>query len=42
MSGLIPRAPTGSEWSRSKSPAIGERDVVPLQEVLKDLDQKAG
>ena len=42
MSGLIPRAPTGSEWNRSKSPGVGERDVVPLHEVLRDLDIKAG
>lgn len=40
ISGLIPRAPTGSEWSRSKSP-VGNSDTVQIHDVLRDLDQKA-
>ena len=37
--GLIPRAPTGSDWARSGK---GDRNSVGLAEILKDLDRQAG
>lgn len=40
-SGLIPRAPTGSEWSRSNKDKDDGTSVC-LSEILKDLDRQAG
>lgn len=37
--GLIPRAPTGSDWGRSNP---DDSEVVGLTEMLKDLDRQAG
>jgi len=47
VSRLIPRAPTSSEWSPSKPHHITEQrgsdsDIPRYQEVLRDLDKKAG
>ena len=39
--GFIPRAPTGSEWSRSRKIKGSESELVGLSDMLKDLDQKA-
>lgn len=39
LTGLHPRAPTGSEWSRE--PRGSDRELVPLHEVLQDLDLQA-
>ena len=46
ISGLIPRAPTGSEWSPSKpsrttSHRGSDSDILEFQDVLRDLDKKA-
>ena len=47
ISGLIPRAPTGSEWSPSKPSSYTTRqrgsdsDIVEFHEMLRDLDKKA-
>lgn len=38
--GLVPRAPTGSDWTRSNNK--GDRSSVGLTEFLKDLDRQAG
>ena len=42
--GLIPRAPTGSEWSRSKkdNKDTNSSNSVGLSEMLQDLDKEAG
>ena len=40
-SGFIPRAPTGSEWSRSRGVKGSESDLIGITDVLRDLDQKA-
>ena len=39
-SGLIPRAPTGSDWARSNKE--DNKSSVGLSEMLKDLDRQAG
>ena len=46
ISGLIPRAPTGSEWSPSKPSRTtrqrgSDSDILEFEDVLRDLDKKA-
>ena len=46
VSGLIPVAPTGSEWSPSKPSRTtrqqgSDSDMLEFQDVLRDLDKKA-
>ncbi len=40
LSGLVPRHPTGNDWSESKTP-LSTRESIGLQEMLSDLDQRA-
>ena len=44
QTGLIPRAPTGSEWARSKKDdrSGAKTSTVGLSEILEDLDRQAG
>ena len=40
VSGFIPRAPTGSDWSSSRTARGSDTEL--LQDVLQDLDHRAG
>ena len=42
LSGLIPRAPAGSDWMRSRAKKGSESDIVDLHDMLEDLDKQAG